>query len=122
MEEIKYGRGFKLSNGEIEYIELSEKVEHSYNRDDAILNLKRKVDKYHQDTEKSLIHDYPGEAADEEMSAVKRWFKAVGIVFVLLLITVVVGCVFACLPVWLKLTIAVALILYMVYLFARKEK
>lgn len=52
--EIKYGRSYKLSNGEHEYIEVSCSITHSTEIDNRMNSLKHKVEEIHYKTEEEI--------------------------------------------------------------------
>lgn len=65
MGEVKYGREFRLSNGETEYIELFQNVENNYEVGSAINRLKADVYKHHCDTEISLARERNSDLLDK---------------------------------------------------------
>lgn len=120
MGELKYGRNFKLSNGETEYIEISQRVEASYERDYAIVALKRKVEEYHCQTEKAISASKSIKQNRVKASIVKRWGKAISKSIFWVLIALVAGCAFTSLPVWLQIIGCVAGAIYLTYIFSKE--
>lgn len=56
--EIKYGRSYKLSNGEREYIELSMEIMRDYEVKNGFDSLKWKVEEVHNQTEQDLLKEW----------------------------------------------------------------
>lgn len=72
MGEVKYGRKFRLSNGETEYIELSKKsADSACDRDYAINYLKDEVYKHHCITERRLEHERNPKIYDKYISTMQ---------------------------------------------------
>lgn len=120
MGELKYGRNFKLSNGETEYIEISERVEESYRRDYVIVALKRKVEEYHCQTEEAISVSKSFQQNRVKTSIVKRWGRAITKSIFWVLIALVAGCAFTSLPVWLQIIGCVAGAIYLAYTFSKE--
>lgn len=119
MGELKYGRNFKLSNGETEYIEISEREE-PYRRDYVIAVLKRKVEEYHYQTEKAISASKSIKQNRVKASIVKRWGRAITKSIFWVLVALIVGCAFTSLPVWLQIIGCVAGAIYLAYTFSKE--
>ena len=115
--DVKYGRLFKLKNGEQEYIEVSEKHDSSYQRDDTMNYLKRTVEKYHYETELSdnkcgKLH----ESFPQNSNGLEAWEVALLIAVCSVYIVILQIC-----PMWLKISVVILTISWTIYCYIKKN-
>lgn len=114
---MKYGRFFKLKNGEKEYIEISDEYDLFYERDSRMDSLKNKVLEYHIQTEDT-------DEEIEKMRGIKYKIEnRLNAWEIALLITVcsIYAFILQICPMWLKVLLVFLTILWTVYCYRKKQ-
>lgn len=116
--EMKYGRFFKLKNGEKEYIEISDEYDSFYERDRRMDSLKNKVWEYHKETEDT----------DEEIEKIRRVKHKIKnglnkweIALLIALCSIYASILQIC-PMWLKVLVVFLTILWTVYCYRKDNQ
>ena len=112
--EMKYGRFFKLKNGEKEYIEISDEYDSFYERDSRMDSLKNKVWEYHKETEDT---DEESRVKHKIKNGLNKWEIALLIALCSIYASILQIC-----PMWLKVLVVFLTILWTVYCYRKDNQ
>lgn len=121
--EVKYGRSFKLSNGEREYIELSDNIELPYQRDRKISYLKSEVGKYHSETEDMIKawSEEPTQECGSDSNKSKDTDIVWGILFIVIY-SIVCSAIEYFFPIWVSFSFIVISLICLICYKKRSNK